>query len=64
VKLPDGIPEEAVPFLQQVGYLDDDPVLPGRAAPVVTLLKPSGDEVSSAGLWAKRPAVLIFGSYT
>jgi hypothetical protein len=62
--LPAGVPAEAVPFLQEVGYLEPDHLSIGEWAPDVPVFMPEGDAVPLSRCWAERPAVLIFASYT
>lgn len=62
--LPPGVPPEAVPFLQGVGYFTPDTLCPGGLAPDVPLFTPSGETVPMRRLRNERPAALIFGSYT
>jgi hypothetical protein len=63
MNLPTDIPAEAVPFLEEVGYLEPDRLSLGDPAPDVPLYTPDG-ETSLSRLRDGRPAVLIFGSYT
>ena len=62
--LPGDIPAEAVPFLEEMGYLEPDRLSVGVPAPDVPLLTPHGEELRSSQLSGSRPVVLIFGSYT
>lgn len=62
--LPGDVPPEAVPFLQEMGYLLPDTLTEGHPAPDVPLHRPEGGLVRTPELWSQRPAVLIFGSYT
>lgn len=62
--IPSDIPAEALPFLEEVAYFAPDALAPGATAPDVPLLDPLGHAVRSVDLWADRPVVLIFGSYT
>jgi hypothetical protein len=64
VQLPPDIPSEAAPFLQEMGWLDPDRLGVGDPAPDVPLLTPEGEARRTSGLWAERPAVVLFGSYT
>ena len=62
--LPAGVPPEAVPFLQEMGYLEADTVRVSDPAPIAPLFAVDGEPCSLADLWHEQPAVLIFGSYT
>ncbi len=62
--LPPGIPPEAVPFLEEVGYLEPDPLQPGDPAPEVPLYTPEGERFDLARLAGVSPVVLVFGSHT
>jgi hypothetical protein len=62
--LPAGIPDEALPFLQEMRWLDPDPLQAGDPAPDLPLYTPERREVRLRELWSERPAALIFGSYT
>lgn len=62
--LPAGIPDEAVPFLQEVGYFQPDTLRPGDALPDLPLYTPDGDEIRLSAWTGRQPLVLIFGSYT
>jgi len=64
MQLPVDVPREAVPFLTEVGYLDEDRLALGDQAPDLPLHGPEGVSTSLGALWANRPLVLIFGSYT
>jgi len=64
VNLPPDIPSEAIPFLDQAGYLEPDRLGIGDAAPDVALLRPGRGEVRLSSYWTESPLVLIFGSYT
>jgi hypothetical protein len=62
--LPPGIPDEAVPFLDEIGYLEADTLRVWDPAPDVPLFTPAGEEVRLARLGNECPVVLVFGSYT
>ena len=62
--LPADIPPEALPFLAEMGYLLPDTLAAGFPAPDVPLQTPAGAPLRTPELWARLPAVLIFGSYT
>jgi thyroxine 5-deiodinase len=62
--LPSGVPPEAAPFLEEVGYLAPDPVAVGDAAPDVPFFTPDGEEVRLGRLRGERPVILVFGSHT
>ena len=62
--LPPDIPPEVVPFLEEAGYLDADRLTVGDSVPPLTAYTLGGQPVALASLWAQRPAVLVFGSYT
>jgi hypothetical protein len=62
--LPPGVPAEAVPYLQEVGYLEPDGLAVGEPAPDAPVFTPEGDMVPLRHCWDERPAVLIFASYT
>ena len=65
MSLPPDIPPDAVPFLQEMGYLDADRLHVGDLAPVLTLTSLAGNEpVTICVPGAALPTVLIFGSYT
>lgn len=65
MNLPPGVPPEAAPILQEMGYLEPDRLKAGDPAPRLTLPALRGGasvEIGAAG--APVPVVLIFGSYT
>ena len=61
---PDGIPPEAVAFLQEVGYFDAERLTAGDHAPPLKLKELTSDDEVTIGGPTDRPTVLIFGSYT
>ena len=63
-QLPPDIPLDAIPFLQNVGYLDAYRLHLGDSVPQLTASGPEGEEIALCSLWQKRQAVIIFGSYT
>lgn len=63
-ELPSDIPAEAVPFLQEMGYLEADRLAPGDPAPDAPLHALSGETVTLARFFGERSVALIFGSYT
>lgn len=62
--LPSGVPEEAVPFLQEVGYLEADALAVGDVAPDLPLYTLEGAEVRLGRFRGHSPVVLVFGSHT
>ena len=62
--LPPGVPEEAVPFLQEVGYLEADTLSVGDPAPDLPLYTLEGAEVRLSRFRGESPVVLVFGSHT
>lgn len=62
--LPADIPSEAIPFLQEAGWLEADQLAVGSPAPDVPLFTLDGVPTRLGGAWVEKPAVLIFGSYT
>jgi len=62
--LPSDIPPHAVPFVEQMGYLDADPLAAGDPAPDVILYTAAGQPAALRDLLRDRPVVLVFGSYT
>ena len=63
-QLPADIPAEAVEFLRERGYLDDERLFTGAAAPDAPLYSLEGEPTTLLAHLADRPLVLIFGSYT
>jgi hypothetical protein len=63
-RLPPDIPQEAVPFLKEMGYLEPERLSTGAPAPEPPLYTLSGDEVRLSECWREKPLVLVFGSYT
>ena len=65
IVLPPGVPEEARPVLQEVGYFVPDTLHPGDKIAPITLTSLHGTaEVVLGEIGRQRPMVLIFGSYT
>jgi hypothetical protein len=65
MKLPSDIPTEAVPILEEMGYLEPDTLHVGDQAPCLTLtLLSTSEEVVVGAPDASLPTVLVFGSYT
>ena len=64
IELPSDIPAHAVPFLQDMGYLDPDPLEVGQPAADLELTTLEGKPARLSALWATAPVVLVFGSYT
>jgi hypothetical protein len=64
MNLPPDIPPEAVPFLEEMGYLQADALKVGDPAPRLTLTRLETGEPVQIGADASLPTVLIFGSYT
>lgn len=63
--IPDDIPAEVVPFLQEMGYLDPDRLQVGdQVTPLALTALQSKDTILVGAPDAPRPTVLIFGSYT
>lgn len=63
--LPPGVPPEAVPFLQEIGYLEPDRLKSGDIAPRLTLSTlDDNTPVEIGNPNASQPTVLIYGSYT
>jgi hypothetical protein len=63
--IPDDIPAEAVPFLQEMGYLEPDRLQVGdRVTPLALTALQSEEMVVVGAPEAPRSTVLIFGSYT
>jgi peroxiredoxin len=62
--LPPDIPPEAIEFLEEVGYLEQDTLKIGDSAPDVPLFTPGGEDIRLRDLPGRRPVVLIFGSHT
>ena len=65
MNLPSDIPEEAIPVLEEMGYLEPDRLKVGDVAPrlILTHLS-SGKQTAIGETDAVLPCVLIFGSYT
>ncbi len=63
-ELPPDIPDEALAYLQRVGYLDADPLRLGDPAPDAPLAYPGGRPETLHGFRRGRPLALVFGSYT
>lgn len=61
---PSDIPPEALPFLEEVGYLETDSLAVGDLAPDVPLYTAEGEVVNLRHFPERRPVVLIFGSHT
>jgi hypothetical protein len=65
VALPADVPAEALPVLQEMGYLEPDRIGVGdRVRPLTLESLHGGDSVTVGAPDAARPTVLIFGSYT
>ncbi|HTE18438.1 MAG TPA: hypothetical protein VK689_08665 [Armatimonadota bacterium] len=63
-KLPPGVPVEAIPFLQEVGYLEPDALRVGDPAPDVPFYTPEGETLFLSRFQGLAPVVLVFGSHT
>ena len=64
MNLPPDIPPEAVSFLTEMGYLDEDRLRLGDMPPQITLQSLTGEAKVTLGLSSPQSMVLIFGSYT
>jgi hypothetical protein len=64
MNLPPDIPAEAREFLQEMGWMDPERLATGDPAPDLPLFTPEQESRRTSQLWAERPAVFIFGSYT
>lgn len=65
MNLPSDIPQEAIPILNEMGYLEPDRLKVGDLAPCITLTRLDSGEAQVIGASHVRlPVVLIFGSYT
>jgi len=63
--IPSDIPAEALPVLQEMGYLEPDRLSVGdRVRPLTLAPLHGGEPVTVGASDAGRPTVLIFGSYT
>lgn len=63
--LPSDIPPEAIPFLQEMGYLESDQLHVGDSSPQITLSDLAMTNTTVIGATdSPQPTVLIFGSYT
>lgn len=63
--LPSDIPSEAIPFLEEMGYLEPDRLRVGELSPRLTLSDLHREYTVEIGAPdATQPTVLIFGSYT
>ncbi len=65
MNLPSDIPQEAIPILNEMGYLEPDRLKVGDIAPRLTLTRLDSGEAQEIGASnVPLPTVLIFGSYT
>lgn len=63
--LPSDIPSEAIPILEEMGYLEEDRLKVGDSVPCLTLTNLlSGVPTRIGEPNALLPTVLVFGSYT
>ncbi len=63
--VPSDIPSEAIPILEEMGYLEEDRLKVGDSVPCLTLTNLSSGEPKRIGEPnAPLPTVLVFGSYT
>ena len=65
MNIPTDIPAEAIPILQEMGYMEADRLSVGALAPRLTLSELHDRFTIEIGSpHAAQPTVLIFGSYT
>ena len=62
--IPADVPPEAIPFLHQAGYFDDERMQVGDRVPYIELGRLDSGGTVELGVPVERPIVLIFGSYT